>query len=178
MGRNKDNAHGCEPVSTHTLSEREAPAVLPVPEAQVGLDVVHPWVCYVVLLFLALGGSAGVPVAAAESVGKSVVSNSGRYVVEYLTHPDPIPTNEMFEMTVSVREPLKKTSAKNVTLEVRAGMSVHNHGMNTMPVVERLQDRRFRVRGMLFHMSGPWELVFLIKRGIMADKAEHVVYVQ
>ena len=179
MKDNKDKAHRSEPASIYMLAEQRARVVLPVTEGQLCVDVVHPWVTYVVVLFLALGWAViGTPVAASERIGTLVVSHSGKYVVDYVTHPSPIPTNEMFEMTVSVRERLKKTSANNVSLEVRAGMSIHNHGMNTMPVVERLADRRFRVKGMLFHMTGPWELVFVINRGILVDKAEQVVYVQ
>ena len=121
--------------------------------------------------------------AAAATAGASspvgpVVSQSGNYIVEYDTVPSPIPTNRMFEMTVSVRERLKKSLARNVTLEVDAGMPAHNHGMNTMPVVERLPSRQFRVRGMLFHMRGEWKLVFSIKRGIMVDKAEQILEIR
>ena len=107
-----------------------------------------------------------------------VVSNSGRYVVEYRTHPSPIPVNDMFTMTVTVREPLKRLPARHIKLRVDAGMSEHNHGMNTMPVVERLANGQFTVRGMLFHMAGKWELAFSIKRGILSDKAEQVIHVQ
>lgn len=117
-------------------------------------------------------------VIAGDGFDALVISDSGKYVVEYLTHPSPIPMNRMFEMTVSVRQRLKKSLAQNITLQVDAGMSEHNHGMNTMPMVERLPNRQFRVRGMLFHMAGRWELTFLIKRGIMVDKAEQVLQIQ
>lgn len=115
---------------------------------------------------------------AAQKFDASVVSDSGNYIVEYRTHPNPIPVNEMFEMRITVREQLKQSPARNVSLEVDAGMSVHNHGMNTKPVVERLPSGQFSVRGMLFHMTGRWELIFLIKRGIISDKAEQVVYIR
>ncbi|MDJ0893237.1 MAG: hypothetical protein QNK18_18835 [Gammaproteobacteria bacterium] len=179
MKDNKNKACGCPPEPTYLLSERAARLKWPATEGRVSVDLVEPWVTWVLVFFLALGWAvSGSPVAASERISTSVVSHSGKYIVEYVTQPSPIPPNEMFEMTVSVRERLKKTSANNVSLEIRAGMSIHNHGMNTSPVVERMKDRRFRVRGMLFHMTGPWELVFVIKRGIIVDKAEQLVHVQ
>jgi hypothetical protein len=108
----------------------------------------------------------------------SVKSNSGNYIVEYRTDPSPIPINEMFELRVNVRERLKRAPAKYVTLDVDAGMSVHNHGMNTKPVVERMPNGIFRVHGLLFHMVGTWEMTFTVKRGILSDRAETVVEVQ
>ena len=126
-------------------------------------------------LVASVGCLAAAAVALAQAPNASLVSRSGNYIVEYHTSPSPIPTNRMFEMTVSVRERLKKSLARNVTLEVDAGMPDHNHGMNTMPVVERLPSRKFRVRGMLFHMRGEWKLVFSVKRGIMVDKAEQIL---
>jgi hypothetical protein len=116
--------------------------------------------------------------AATEEFDTFVISDSGSYVVEYRSHPSPIPMNDMFEMTVQVRQRLKKSPARNVVLQVDAGMSEHNHGMNTMPVVESLPNGQFRVRGMLFHMPGKWELSFVVKRGILSDKAEDVVHLR
>ena len=101
-----------------------------------------------------------------------VTSKRGGYVVSYVTSPAPIPLNEMFEMHVEIRERHKRSPAKRVSLEVDAGMRAHNHGMNTLPVVERQEDGTFWVRGMLFHMPGEWNMTFSIKRGLMNDKAD------
>ena len=134
-------------------------------------------ICAVFVLPPLLCDSSPVAAQAADAFDAVLVSDSGNYVIEYLTEPSPIPVNEMFEMIVRVRERLKKSAAPNVTLQVDAGMSAHNHGMNTMPVVQRLPNRQFRVRGMLFHMRGTWELTFLLKRGIMLDKATQVIHI-
>lgn len=99
-----------------------------------------------------------------------VLSERGRYVIEYTTDPNPIRRNEMFEMQVMVREPLKKAPAKHVTLEVDAGMPGHGHGMNTLPVVKGSSTAGFRVYGMLFHMAGDWEITFTVRRGVMSDR--------
>jgi hypothetical protein len=108
----------------------------------------------------------------------TLVSKRGAYRVEYVAEPAPITLNEMFGLQVTVRERHKQLPARQVSLEVDAGMLAHNHGMNVMPKVERLLDGTFRVRGMLFHMSGEWHLTFVIKRGLMRDKAETDVVVE
>ena len=177
--RSQHGADILESVSADPASGITPKAILPISLRYFAVEGVSRRLYSVVALLLALGWAvAGFPSTAAGEPDGSVVTDSGNYVVEYSTNPSPIPTNKMFEMTVIVRERLKRSNARNVTLEVRAGMSVHNHGMNTMPVVERLPDRRFRVKGMLFHMAGPWEIEFLVKRGIMVDRAEQVVYIR
>jgi hypothetical protein len=108
----------------------------------------------------------------------TLVSKRGTYVVEYVADPAPIPLNEMFGLKVEVRERHKRKPASRVSLEVDAGMLAHNHGMNVMPKVDRLPDGTFRVKGLLFHMSGEWHLTFAIKRGLMRDKAETDVVVE
>jgi hypothetical protein len=41
---------------------------------------------------------------------------------------------------------------------VDATMPAHRHGMNYRPSLQPLGDGRWRVEGLLFHMSGTWEL--------------------
>lgn len=41
---------------------------------------------------------------------------------------------------------------------VDATMPAHRHGMNYRPSLHPLGDGRWRVEGLLFHMSGAWEL--------------------
>lgn len=41
---------------------------------------------------------------------------------------------------------------------VDATMPAHRHGMNYRPSLQPLGDGRWRVEGLLFHMSGAWEL--------------------
>lgn len=107
-----------------------------------------------------------------------VLSESGRYVIEYNTAPNPIPRNEMFEMRVTVREPLKNGPAAHVSLEVDAGMPGHGHGMNTLPVVKGSPTDGFQVQGMCLHMAGDWELIFTIRRGVMSDRGVAQVHVE
>lgn len=119
-----------------------------------------------------LAGQANPNQSETASNTNEVLSKRGYYLVEYTTEPTPIPLNEMFEMRVEIRERHKKSLAKRVSLEVEAGMSAHNHGMNTLPKVELGTDGSFRVKGMLFHMPGKWNMTFIITRGLIKDKAE------
>ena len=50
----------------------------------------------------------------------------------------------------------------NWTLRVEGWMPGHGHGMLRQAVVDELGDGRYRVRGMLFHMPGLWELRVLV----------------
>ncbi|WP_133511267.1 hypothetical protein [Candidatus Thiosymbion oneisti] len=101
-----------------------------------------------------------------------IVSTGGRYLLEYRTHPSPIVLNEPFELFVRVRERYKRSPAKNVSLEVNAGMLAHNHGMFTRPEVIQTGAGEFQVKGMLFHMAGEWNLTFIVRRGLIKDRVE------
>ena len=70
-----------------------------------------------------------------------------------------LPLNAPFELLVSVHrgeglgEPLEGR-----TLLVEGWMPGHGHGMLRQSEVDDLGDGRYRVRGMLFHMPGVWDL--------------------
>jgi hypothetical protein len=63
-----------------------------------------------------------------------------------------------------------------VKLDVSAGMT-HGaghefmHGMESSTVVEKSKDR-FLVRGMMFHMAGPWTLRVRVHQGAVSDSAD------
>jgi hypothetical protein len=44
-----------------------------------------------------------------------------------------------------------------------ATMPEHRHGMNYRPRIVALGDGRFRAEGMMFHMSGRWQLEFEVQ---------------
>ena len=89
--------------------------------------------------------------------GDKVVEGAS-YRIAWRTAPSPIPTGQHFAMDVTVcprgKAPLPRS------LRVDAGMPEHKHGMNYRPTVSARGGGRYRVEGMLFHMSGRWEIAF------------------
>ena len=65
-------------------------------------------------------------------------------------------------------------SAESHSLAVDAAMPEHEHGMNTQPQVERAGDR-FVVRGMMFHMSGYWEMYFDVEHEGVTERAQYEI---
>lgn len=55
---------------------------------------------------------------------------------------------------------LKVCPAQAVLTAVDATMPEHRHGMNYRPSLRALGDGRWRADGLLWHMSGRWELRF------------------
>ena len=51
------------------------------------------------------------------------------------------------------------------SVQVDAWMPAHRHGMNYKPTVVPLGGGRYRAEGLLFHMAGEWELVFVLRAG-------------
>ena len=48
------------------------------------------------------------------------------------------------------------------TLQIDAHMPEHRHGMNYKPEVKLLAPGRWRAEGLMFHMPGKWEFVFVV----------------
>ncbi|MEZ5450075.1 MAG: hypothetical protein R3E95_05265 [Thiolinea sp.] len=106
----------------------------------------------------------------AEGANTPLLSEQAYYQLNWRSIPADIPLNRYFDLEVEVAEPLKAIDY-SVELAVDAGMAAHNHGMHVRPVVERLSGQRFRVRGMLLHMPGTWQIHFSIRRGLIRDQA-------
>lgn len=107
------------------------------------------------------------------------LSNDGTYYVTYKTSPDPIPLNDMFSIDVRVYESESHIKpAENITLRADGRMPAHRHGMNTAPRIEQIGPGHFRVRGMLFHMPGDWELDFDIERDGLVERAQFDVILE
>ena len=112
------------------------------------------------LLAIALSGI--VPDATGAACGDELASprrlEGDRYVVAYVTVPAPIVTNEHFAVDFVVC-PRAGTPAPD-SVRVDATMPEHRHGMNYRPAVVSAGDGRYRADGLLFHMSGRWDLTF------------------
>jgi len=108
-------------------------------------------------LFLCLGGGLGCHGDTPTVL--SGLTQRGVFEVELRPSPDPIPLNVPFELSVILRSGVDSTQAlPGRTLLVEGWMPGHGHGMLRQSQVDDLGDGRYRVRGMLFHMPGAWEL--------------------
>jgi hypothetical protein len=122
-----------------------------------------------------------VPAAVAQleppSGAEQKLSNAGSYVVSYVTHPHPIPMNEMFaiEFWVSPTETGQAlTDAMRVDVDAR--MPHHHHGMYRVPLIRLMGGSgHYEAVGMLFHMPGYWEIYFDITHDGVTERAQFSV---
>ena len=100
--------------------------------------------------------------ASAQSCGADLVFprmlESDRYVVAYRTLPSPVVAGEHFVVDFAVCP--RKGAAAPAAVRVDASMPEHKHGMNYRPVVVAMGDGRYKAEGLMFHMSGRWEMTF------------------
>lgn len=102
---------------------------------------------------------------------QEIRSNDATYVVRYSTRPSAIPANEMFAIDFLICDASGRP-AGDVDVRVDAAMPHHGHGMKTSPIVEKGGGGRFAAKGMLFHMSGRWELYFDVRREGVTERAQ------
>lgn len=88
----------------------------------------------------------------------TATSRAGRYDVSWRPVGGPIPLNEPFELDVEVRNKGEQELIRNANLSVIAEMPAHGHGMLREPRASLGEDGRYRVKGMLMHMTGRWVL--------------------
>lgn len=130
----------------------------------------------VTLLVAGCGKATDAPAPAAglaKAAGKRTLeSNGGAYTVTYETAPDPISTNDPFDLKFSVMPKQSPAAGAPVTVDVDARMPAHFHGMNRTPKLSRQPDGSYKAEGMLFHMAGHWELYFDIAQGGRTERAQ------
>jgi len=104
--------------------------------------------------------------------GVALDSRDGAYRIRFRTEPDSIPLNEIFSIVVEIRElPGDEGSVQDAMLSVDGRMPDHRHGMLRQPLITPIEQGRWRVEGMLFHMLGYWELSFDVTRGGVTSRA-------
>jgi hypothetical protein len=96
--------------------------------------------------------------ACGDELGASQRLEGNRYVVRYVTVPAPIVANAHFAVDFVVC-PRAGTVAPD-SVRVDATMPEHRHGMNYRPAIAASSNGRYRADGLLFHMSGRWDLTF------------------
>ncbi|MGQ0547974.1 MAG: cytochrome-c peroxidase [Betaproteobacteria bacterium] len=81
---------------------------------------------------------------------------SSRFVLTYQARPA---VSSFFSVDVAA---CAKSGEAPKTLKVDAHMPEHRHGMNYAPKVAVLGPGRWRAEGLLLHMPGKWEFVFVV----------------
>lgn len=110
---------------------------------------------------------------------RTATTRDGRLVVAWKPVPDPIPVDEMFELVVLVTEAGPEAlPVEGAIVWVRGSMPNHGHGMNVEPRSTELGDGLYRVRGMLLHMAGRWELGIDVVHDSIAASADFELFLE
>ena len=87
----------------------------------------------------------------------STLMSEGPVQVVVQPRPQPIEVGRPFELLLTL------CPAQAELVRVDATMPAHRHGMNYRPSVHKEGEGRWRVEGLLWHMSGLWELQVHVK---------------
>ena len=113
----------------------------------------------------------------ASAPAMSVTTNDHHNRIDVVSLPNPIPLAKYFTLQLAVYDdgtPVRRLD--DASVEVSVGMmhgSGHEfmHGMQSAPRVEKHQGR-FIVRGMMFHMQGPWTMRVQVHEGTRSATAD------
>ena len=97
---------------------------------------------------------------ASSGADSRAVANANVQVV-YQAQPTIIRVGKPFSLQATIC-PLA-ANAQVQAFAVDAQMPEHKHGMNYIPKVAALGDRRFSADGLMFHMPGKWQFVFDVR---------------
>jgi hypothetical protein len=122
----------------------------------------------VLLACLACGATAAQPCGEKLAGAKRTIENS-RYVIAYVTVPEPIVVGQHFVVDFAVC-PLEGAAVPQA-VRVDANMPEHRHGMNYRAGVVGAGPGLYRAEGLLFHMRGRWDLTFDV---VTAGKTERL----
>jgi hypothetical protein len=101
------------------------------------------------------------------------IAKGSQYVVAYRTAPSPIPASAHFAIDFTVC-PVGNAPAPR-SVRVDASMPEHRHGMNYRTTVTAKGGGRYRAEGLLFHMSGRWEIAFDVAAGGATERVASAV---
>jgi hypothetical protein len=97
---------------------------------------------------------------AAQACGNpgDTLAAGAHYTIAYRTAPSTIPTGAHFAIDFAVCPVGSAPTPRAVRVD--ASMPEHRHGMNYKATVTAKGPGRYRAEGLLFHMSGRWEIAF------------------
>lgn len=98
-------------------------------------------------------------------------TDRGNYAVTLRPEGGVVERNRHFELDLQI-QPRPGTAAPS-SVQVDADMPAHGHGMNTQPEVIQKDALHYRIKGMLFHMTGEWSVSVTVSAG---TSPEHVFF--
>jgi cytochrome c peroxidase len=104
-------------------------------------------------LGLSLAGAAGACIPPLQGT----LLESSRFVLAF--KPEPVAVARHFRVEIAV---CSKSGPLPDSVKVDAVMPEHRHGMNYAPTVNKLAPGRWRAEGLMLHMPGRWEFVFVL----------------
>ncbi len=118
--------------------------------------------------------NTGAPAGPVDGPPMSGVSSRGSFQIEVTPKGGPIPTNEPFDVKLSVTEPetgAPFTGFDAITLDAR--MPGHDHGMTRdVELVATDTPGEYVAEGLLFHMIGYWEFHVDVVQGPRMERAQ------
>ncbi len=120
------------------------------------------------------------PVAATETATRPTpiapqwaASAKGGFTVGWSPVGGPVPVNESFEIDLLLfADPEKQQPVTGAAVRVTAWMPEHMHGMGRQSQTREVEPGRYRVKGMLMHMDGLWQLFVDVTANGKAERAE------
>ena len=104
------------------------------------------------------------------------VATGAHYAIAYRTTPAPVRIGEHFAIDLTVCPTGKAPMPRAVRVD--ASMPEHRHGMNYRPTVIAQGAGRYRAEGLLFHMSGRWEIAFDAVTGDTSERIASAMVVE
>lgn len=97
------------------------------------------------------------------------LTRKGTTEVRWRPAGGPLPFNEPFSLEVELRDPETDAPVAGAEVVARCEMPAHGHGMNVEPLSVEVGEGRYRVDGMLLHMTGDWVLALDVIRDGSAE---------
>jgi hypothetical protein len=93
---------------------------------------------------------------------------SARYQLSFRTTPEKIVIGQHFSVEFVVCPRAGQPAPESVRID--ATMPEHRHGMNYKPSIRSGEGGHYVAEGMLFHMTGRWEVVFEVRAAGQVDR--------
>ncbi len=103
-------------------------------------------------------------------------TSKGSFTVGWSPVGGPVPVNEPFEIDLQLYSDAEKlVPLTGAAVRVTAWMPDHMHGMGRQSQTIESEPGRYRVRGMLLHMDGLWQLFVDVTANGKAERAEFAI---